>query len=1038
MKKKTKRLGLILLTSFLLISMLMTVACSKPDEKKFKLDKTEVTMEILTSQMLVPIYDGIDEDLVEWTSSNTSVAEVDDGVVSSVGIGTATITATYKKQSATCAITVVNTGALPTIVVDETVNLYAGNTYQLSPSINFKGNDITDGLTFNYTSSSNVVSVSSTGLITANSVGFSSVTLSINYLGIYVSSTVAVNVLEDVQTYVYYNDQILTNNLVEISYGQTYDFTIKSFENSQQVTQVSYEFIESAEDVINLTEEQGVYTVAGVNAGETIITVKTNCNGSTFNTYLTVKVNKNESTISKAVVDLSTSTTEEVSFNVSANLEAHQGLKLIVDQTEIAVKGVSGQTVTVAKSDLVAGAYSAVLDNNNVALNIANFVVADKVLKQADVANLKTTLEANANGYYILGEDLDFASAGTYTNDTSLFTSTAFTGVIDGQGFGFKNLTVEYYFIKSMDDDATIKNLYIDLTLTAPDNSKENAGFISASSGATITAVKQSLDNIFMDVSYANSGTNNRRRAGLLALNGNCYITNCVVNMVQTASDITYTASLAGHNYGGAKEINSYAITNGANIALVLSGTQFVENCSSYLTKGAFLEESSFDSANGWSLLWDKTSDGLCFGNRLVISSNNQTYTLSFNGYSAVQDYTAIAGELMTGLPAVPTFNGLSGTWTVDGVEITENSLYSYDTDKTAVAVYDASSLISKTLSKNDYTNDYNNFATVNAMVSSYGIGTIKKVMNVGSTDNILDAQGKINLNSITVGDKYLVLETESGVQYKIALTVADKVFMQKDVATFASIIEAKKDGYFVLGEDLDFATVTDFEPIIDGPSYPCFTGTFDGRGFAMTNLVVNKKTNGTKYGQGSVFGIIKNATIKNVYVEYTAPDVNGGIGLVGDAEGASLISNVYVKATISVTTTSNAGVGGVLGWLYDDTIVENCIADVNFAGSTDFAKAGSIVGISYSKIAKSINNCYAITNGATMSYTTDYTEYGGGTVVNQNTNPLGVPVNCANYETGSAMLESATFNSADGWNSYWQVKADGLYFGNKLVVAKA
>ena len=35
-------------------------------------------------------------------------------------------------------------------------------------------------------------------------------------------------------------------------------------------------------------------------------------------------------------------------------------------------------------------------------------------------------------------------------------------------------------------------------------------------------------------------------------------------------------------------------------------------------------------------------------------------------------------------------------------------------------------------------------------------------------------------------------------------------------------------------------------------------------------------------------------------------------------------------------------------------------------------------------------------------------------------------------------MLETATFNNSDGWCSYWQVKADGLYFGNKLVVAKA
>lgn len=47
-------------------------------------------------------------DMLEWSTSDSSVATVADGVVTSTSIGSATITATCGTQTATCAITVTN------------------------------------------------------------------------------------------------------------------------------------------------------------------------------------------------------------------------------------------------------------------------------------------------------------------------------------------------------------------------------------------------------------------------------------------------------------------------------------------------------------------------------------------------------------------------------------------------------------------------------------------------------------------------------------------------------------------------------------------------------------------------------------------------------------------------------------------------------------------------------------------------------------------------------------------------------------------
>ena len=81
------------------------------------LNQTELTFDGEGSQTLTATVEPSDTtDTVVWSSDNTTVATVEDGVVTAVSSGSATITATCGGYSATCAVSVTNLG------IDYTLN----------------------------------------------------------------------------------------------------------------------------------------------------------------------------------------------------------------------------------------------------------------------------------------------------------------------------------------------------------------------------------------------------------------------------------------------------------------------------------------------------------------------------------------------------------------------------------------------------------------------------------------------------------------------------------------------------------------------------------------------------------------------------------------------------------------------------------------------------------------------------------------------------------------------------------------------------
>lgn len=128
------------------------------------LDKTELTFSGVGTQTLAATVTPDDcTDVIVWNSDNDAVATVEDGVVTAVGNGSATITATCGNYSANCSVTVSGTTVHYSVTnsltnatssnsatsVEEntayTATLTADEGYALeSVSVTMGGNDITD------------------------------------------------------------------------------------------------------------------------------------------------------------------------------------------------------------------------------------------------------------------------------------------------------------------------------------------------------------------------------------------------------------------------------------------------------------------------------------------------------------------------------------------------------------------------------------------------------------------------------------------------------------------------------------------------------------------------------------------------------------------------------------------------------------------------------------------------------------------------------------------------------------------------------
>ena len=151
--------------------------------------------------------------------------------------------------------------------------------------------------------------------------------------------------------------------------------------------------------------------------------------------------------------------------------------------------------------------------------------------------------------------------------------------------------------------------------------------------------------------------------------------------------------------------------------------------------------------------------------------------------------------------------------------------------------------------------------------------------------------------------------------------------------------------GDYYLANDIDcsgfdYGDGKGFMPIGDGSNR--FTGTFDGKGYKITNLTINRPS--IQYV--SLFGYTSSGSeIKNVGLEEVSVSGEGKVGaLVGVNEGT--ITNCYSSGSVSGTSVE---VGGLVG--FNEGTITNCYSSASVSGDR---YVGGLVGFNFRTITSS------------------------------------------------------------------------------------
>ena len=430
--------------------------------KTLELTKNAVQLVYGESAVVIAKYKDEDGVTLEWRSSDETVATVEDGVISSTGLGNAVITAIYGDLKAECSVSVTYGDYQPTLTIDhlgDELSLLKDDVYELTSRVTFNGKSYSCSLSAEI--GDNTVASFENGKITALKQGETEITVKGNWNNFdtpLMQKTFTLKVTEkDVVMYM----SVEIDGKEEVADEITLSVT-DSFEGESYINEAIAKFVVKENGIeksgsLSLTSGQSVVdlsgnTITAKSLGEAVITAEyTSDNGEAYTKTLTVKVDC-PVVVYKNHVEWTDDTLKTVLDYFESGaiiLAARQGSKELQHTkrmlTGVEFKGDATEPIEVQTSK---GGYI-----------FEDIYGCNVLLTEDNFASTLTLGSGIKNKYYALSGDIGSADSPIDMADQKNATDTSnFAGVFDGRGHTVYAATYDNGIFGGYGYDAVIKN----------------------------------------------------------------------------------------------------------------------------------------------------------------------------------------------------------------------------------------------------------------------------------------------------------------------------------------------------------------------------------------------------------------------------------------------------------------------------------------------------------------------------------------------------------------------------------------------------
>lgn len=230
---------------------------------------------------------------------------------------------------------------------------------------------------------------------------------------------------------------------------------------------------------------------------------------------------------------------------------------------------------------------------------------------------------------------------------------------------------------------------------------------------------------------------------------------------------------------------------------------------------------------------------------------------------------------------------------------------------------------------------DFTVSCNTDEIVSSVSISDGKLILNVERADGSVTVRNSpVTVTNTTTGLSLSIkvsngLDRDSKGNYIIA-SAYDLAYVSENINEYLS-------AGFVMTADVDMSEVGEFKPI--GGTDAAFSGTFDGNGHTVSNLIVNGTSKAALFATLDSANI-KNITFKNAYV--TAQGSYAAV-LAGQAVGKTVINNInIISSEVKSADLYSAALVGAVNSNDGAVISDITVSETSVVSSAGFVGAVS------------------------------------------------------------------------------------------------